>query len=143
MSNLGNARVVVPPVMGIQIQDSMDVMIARNTARRAASLLGFSSSSRAQFATAVAVLADIIVNAGAQQTIHLNGLRNGAQTGIQVSCEASWLAGASPDDALVALHSKLGEMMDEVTVEVGTPSKIVMILWLSATRTTQEGEVLS
>lgn len=142
MNTPGGARVVVPPVMGIQIQDAMDVMIARNTARRAASLLGFSSSSRAQIATAVAVLADIILNSSAQQTIHLNGLRNGAQTGIQVSCDAPWMGGASPDDALVALHSKLGDMMDEVALEPGSLPRISMILWLSASRTAQENELL-
>ncbi len=142
MNTPGGARVVVPPVMGIQVQDAMDVMIARNTARRAASLLGFSSSSRAQIATAVAVLADIIINSGSQQTIHLNGLRNGAQSGIQVSCDASWMAGASPDDALVALHSKLGDMMDEVELQPGTPPHISMILWLSAARATQETDTL-
>lgn len=132
---------VVPPVMGIQIQDAMDVMIARNTARRTASLLGFTSSARAQIATAVAVLADIIVNAGAQQTIHLNGVRNGGQIGIQVSCAASWLAGASPDDALIALRSKLTDMMDEVALEPGAPPKIVMVLWLTAVRTALDGEL--
>src|ERR1700694_4105781 len=133
----GNSRIVIPPVMGIQVEDSMDVMIARNTARRAATLIGFSSASRAQIASAVAVLADIIVNAEQPQTIHLNGVRNGAQSGVQISCAATWLAGANPEDALVALRSKVGDMMDEVTIEGVTPPKISMVLWLSAARTTQ------
>jgi hypothetical protein len=135
----GTGRVVVPPVMVIRVEDSMDVMIARNTARRAASLLGFSSVSRAQIATAVAALADIILNVEARQTIHLHGLRNGVQMGIQVSCEAPWLAGASPDNALIALRSKLGEIMDEIDVETGQPPHINMVLWLSAGRITQQG----
>lgn len=133
-----SSRVVIPPVMGIHVQDSMDVMIARNTARRTAALLGFSSTNRAQIASAVAVLADIIVNAEQPQTIHLNGLRNGAQTGIQISCSAPWLAGANPDDALFVLRGKLGDMMDEVSINSGELPKISMILWLSAARTTQE-----
>jgi hypothetical protein len=138
MSNPSGSRVVIPPVMGIQVTDVMDVMIARNTARRAASLLGFSASSRAQIASGVAVLADVILNSGAEQTIHLNGIRNGAQTGVQVSCDAPWLAGASPEDALIALRSKLSDMMDEVIIEPGSPPRIVMVLWLSSARTTQE-----
>jgi hypothetical protein len=124
--------------MVIRIEDTMDVMIARNTARRAASLLGFSSASRAQIATAVAALADIILNVEARQTIHLHGLRNGNHMGIQVSVEAPWLASASHDNALLALRSKLGEMMDEVELEAGPPPRIKMVLWLSAARTTQQ-----
>lgn len=138
MHNSGGTRIVIPPVMSIQIEDAMDVMIARNTARHIASLLGFSSANRAQIATAVAVLADIIVNAEQPQTIYLNGLRNGAQTGIQVSCAAPWLASASPDDALIALRSKLSDMMDEVAIEPTDPPRITMVLWLSAARATQE-----
>ncbi len=138
MSFSGGARIVIPPVLSVQVVDAMDVMIARNTARQAASLLGFSSASRAQIAAAVAVLADTIVSADSPQTIHLNGLRIGAQTGLQVSCVAPWLAGANPDDALIALRSKIGDMMDEVAVESGTPPKMSLILWLSAARTTQE-----
>jgi len=134
----GSSRITVPPVMVIRIEDTMDVMIARNTARRAASLLGFSSSSRAQIATAVAALADIILNVEARQTIHLHGLRNGNHMGIQVSVEAPWLASASHDNALLALRSKLGEMMDEVELEAGPPPRIKMVLWLSAGRTTQQ-----
>jgi hypothetical protein len=133
----GSGRVVVPPIMMIRVEDTMDVMIARNTARRASSLLGFSSISRAQIATAVAALADIILNVEARQTIHLHGLRDGIDIGIQVSCEAPWLASASPDNALIALKSKLGEIMDEIDVEPGPPPRIVMVLWLEPGRTTQ------
>jgi hypothetical protein len=131
------SRVAIPPIMVIRVEDTMDVMIARNTARRAASLLGFSSVSRAQIATAVAALADIILNVEARQTIHLHGIRDGVDMGIQVSCEAPWLASASPDNALIALRSKLGDIMDEIDVEPGPPPRIVMILWLDAGRSTQ------
>ncbi len=135
----GSGRVVIPPVMLIQVEDAMDVMIARNTARRAASLLGFASASRAQIATAVAALVDIIINVGTSQTIHLHGIRNGMDVGIQVSCEAPWLASASPDNALVALRSKLGETVDELSLEPGPPPRIILILWLSPERTAQHG----
>jgi hypothetical protein len=123
--------------MVIHVEDTMDVMIARNTARRAASLLGFSSVSRAQIATAVAALTDIILNVEERQDIHLHGLRQGVQMGIQVSCDAPWLASASRENALIALRSKLGDMMDEVDLEDGPSPRIKMVLWLSAGRTTQ------
>ena len=130
---------VVPPVMLIQVEDAMDVMIARNTARRAASLLGFASASRAQIATAVAALVDIIVGVGTSQIVHMHGIRNGMEIGIQVSCEAPWLASASPDDALLALHTKLGDTVDELKLEPGPPPRIILILWLSPERTAQHG----
>ena len=129
-----STRLTIPPVMSIQIEDTMDVMIARSTARRAAGLLGFAASSRAQIATAVAVLADIIVTAGVPQTIHLNGIQNGAQIGMQMWCTAPWLAAAEPANALIALRSKLADMTDEVAVESGKVTRIVMVLWLNADR---------
>lgn len=136
---MSSSRTVIPPVMLIRVEDTMDVMIARNTARRAASLLGFSSISRAQVATAVAALADVILNVEGRQTIHLHGIRDGMNMGIQITCEAPWLANASPDNVIVALRSKLGDMMDEITVDPGQPPKIVMVLWLSEGRVSQQG----
>src|SRR5258706_15672369 len=105
--------------MLIKVEDSRDVMIAGNTARRAASLLGFSSAFRAQIATAVAALADLILSVGAQQTIHLHGVRDGTQMGIQMTSEAPWLSNASPDNVSVALRSKLGDLVDDINVEQG------------------------
>ena len=136
---MSSSRTVMPPVMLIRIEDTMDVMIARNTARRAASLLGFSSISRAQVATAVAALADIILNTEGRQTINLHGIRDGMEMGIQITCEAPWLASASPDNVIVALRSILGDMMDEINVDPGQPPRIVMILWLSPGRVSQQG----
>ena len=49
-------RIKIPPVMLIEVEETADVMQARNTARRAASLLGFDTASRAQIAGAVASL---------------------------------------------------------------------------------------
>lgn len=127
-------RIKVPPVMVIEVEDSMDVMLARNTARRAASLLGFNTAFRAQVAGAVASLVSIILNAGERQVIHLHGLRQGVRRGLQVRCGAPWLASASPENAAVALRAKLGAMMDEVTLVAGDPPGIEMILWLSDER---------
>ncbi|NDJ85117.1 MAG: hypothetical protein GYB66_04460 [Chloroflexi bacterium] len=127
-------RIKIPPVMLIEVEDSMDVMLARNTARRAASLLGFNTASRAQIAGAVASLVNIILNAGEHQVINLHGLRQGARTGLQVRCNANWLATASPENAAVALRTKLGSMMDEVSLVPGSPPSIELVLWLTDER---------
>lgn len=131
-------RIKIPPVMMIQVEDSMDVMLARNIARRAASLLGFNTASRAQIASAVASLVGIILNAGERQVIHLHGVKTGAITGIQVRCDAPWLASAKPENALVALRTKMSKMMDEVNLVVGEPPRIEMILWCTGERRTQK-----
>ncbi len=127
-------RIKIPPVMLIEVEDSMDIMLARNTARRAASLLGFNTAYRAQVAGAVASLVNIVLNAGERQIIHLHGLRQGVKAGLQVRCGAHWLASASPENAAVALRTKLGGMMDEVNLVPGEPPYIEMVLWLSDDR---------
>jgi hypothetical protein len=127
-------RVKIPPVMVIQVEDSMDVMLARNIARRAASLLGFNTASRAQIASAVASLVGVILNAGERQVINLHGLRQGVETGIQVLCDAPWLGDASPENAAVALRAKMGKIMDEITLVPGETPRIEMLLWLTPER---------
>lgn len=128
-------RIKVPPVMMIEVRSSTDVMQARNTARRAASLLNFSTASRAQLAGAVASLISIILNAGQQQMVHVHGVKQGVQVGLMIRCDAPWLAGSSLDNATVALKSKLGTMMDEVRVSAGNPPSIEMVLWRTPDRT--------
>src|SRR5258708_1193966 len=137
MLHSGGSRITVHPVMMIGVEDRMEEMMARKTARGAGSLLGFSPASRAQIATAVAALTDIILNSEARQDIQLHGLRIGSQMGIQISCDAPWLASASPENGLIALRAKLGDMMDEVDLDPGSPPRIRMVLWLSPGRTTQ------
>ncbi len=130
-------RVKIPPVMVIQVEDSMDVMLARNIARRAASLLGFNTSSRAQVASAVASLVGVILNAGERQVINLHGLRQGVEVGIQVICDAPWLADASPENATVALRAKMGKIMDEISLVSTATPHIEMVLWLTPERSKQ------
>jgi hypothetical protein len=129
----GSAHVIIPPVLMIRVEKPMDVNIARNTARRAASLLGFSIAMRAQIASAVATLAESILSAQIKQTINLHGVRKGSTTGIQIGCDTPWLANAK-DEALDGLRAKLADMMDEFEFNDGTPSRLKMVLWLSAQR---------
>lgn len=129
-------RIKVPPVMMIDVRSSTDIVQARNTARRAASLLNFNTASRAQLAGAVASLVSIILNAGQQQLVHVNGVKQGVQVGMMIRCDAPWLSAASSlDNAAVALKTKLGPMMDEVRVVANEPPSIEMVLWLTPERT--------
>jgi hypothetical protein len=123
-----------PPVMSIRVEDAMDIMIVRDTVRRAASLLGFAPAHRAQLASAAATLAELVLKTGEAHTIHLNGVINGIKTGLQISSETPWLAGVSANNVLLALRSKLGDLVDEILLEGDTPPTIIMIMWLNETR---------
>jgi hypothetical protein len=117
--------------MSVKVEDSMDIMIVRDTTRRASSLLGFTPAHRAQLSTAAATLAELVLKTGDAHTIHLNGVINGLRTGLQISSETPWLAGVSANNVIVALRSKLGDLVDEIILEGQEVPTIIMIMWLT------------
>ncbi len=120
-----------PPVMSVQVEDSMDIMIVRDTVRRAGSLLGFSPANRAQLASAAATLAELVLKTGEPQELHLNGVRQANRVGLQVSSDAPWLANVASSNVLIALRSKLGDLVDEILLEGEDPPTIFMVMWLN------------
>jgi hypothetical protein len=120
-----------PPVMSVRVEDGMDIMIVRDTVRRAGSLLGFSPADRAQLASAAASLAELVLKTGDPQELNLNGVRQGEKSGLQISSEAPWLANVAAANVLIALRSKLGDLVDEILVEGNDPPTIFMVMWLS------------
>lgn len=123
-----------PPIMSVKVEDSMDIMIVRDTTRRAASLLGFTPAHRAQLSSAAATLAELVLKTGEAHTIHLNGVISGVKVGLQISSETPWLAGVSANNVLVALRSKLGDLVDEILLE-GTHAPIItVVMWLNEAR---------
>ncbi len=120
-----------PPIMSVKVEDSMDIMIVRDTTRRAAALLGFSPPNRAQLSTASATLAELVLKTGKSHQIQIKGVLNGIKEGIQVSTEAPWLAGVSEANVLVALRSKLGDLVDEIDLISADTPIIVMVMWRS------------
>lgn len=129
-----------PPVMSVPIEDSMDIMIVRDTVRRAGNLLGFSPANRAQLASAAASLAELVLKTGEPQTLYLNGVRQGNKAGLQVSSDAPWLADVSTSNVLIALRSKLGDLVDEILLEGENPPTIYMVMWLSEAHQEQQDE---
>lgn len=121
-----------PPIMTVKVEDTMDIMIVRDTARRAASLLGFSPAYRAQLSSAAATLAELVLKTGEAHTIHLNGVLDGINVGLQISSDTPWLAGVSANNVLVALRSKLGDLVDEIILQGEDPPTIIMVMWLSS-----------
>ena len=49
--------------------------------------------------------------------LHLNGVIDGVKVGLQISSETPWLAGQSSNNVLVALRSKLGDLVDEILID--------------------------
>ena len=122
---------VRPPVMAVRVEDSMDIMIVRDTTRRAAALLGFSPAHRAQLASAAATLAELVLKTGEAHTVHLNGVLSGIRVGLQISSETPWLAGVSANNVLIALKSKMGDLVDEILLEHDPTPTVIMVMWLS------------
>ena len=118
-----------PPVLSVQIESAMDIMIARNTARRAAGLLGFNPAHQAQLASAAATLAELVLKTGNLHVVHFSGVVNATQKGVQVSIAMPWLSGVSAHNILIALRSKLGDLVDEILIEGETPLTVIMIMW--------------
>lgn len=130
--------IAIPPILSVTIEDSMDIMIARDTARRAASLLGFSPAFRAQLAGAAAALAELVLKTGSAHELNYNGVRNGgARTGVQISCTAPWLGSVAASNVVIALRAKMGDLVDDIEVKEGDAPTIVMTMWLSDPRKMQ------
>jgi hypothetical protein len=134
MSHSKGPYVMQPPVMSVNIEDSMDIMIVRDTVRQAGSLLGFTPANRAQLASAAATLAELILKTGERQSLYLNGVSQGNRIGLQVSTEAPWLANIAASNILIALRSKLGDLVDEILLEGEKPPIIYLIMWLNEQR---------
>lgn len=122
-----------PPVLSVRVESAMDIMIARNTARRAASLLGFTPSHQAQIASASATLAELVLKTGDLHVLHFNGVANGDKKGVQLSTIAPWLVGVSTSNVMIALRSKIGDLVDEILVEGEEAPAIIMIMWRQET----------
>lgn len=129
---------MTPPVMTVRVEDAMDIMIVRDTTRRAAGLVGFSPAHRAQLSSASATLAELVLKTGEVHTIHMTGITDGNRRGLQISLTTPWLAGVSANNILIALRSKLGELVDEIMLvgEDGGEPTIIMVMWLSKSRST-------
>lgn len=130
MAELAGPYHMRPPIMSVKVEDTMDIMIVRDTARRAASLIGFAPAYRAQISSAAATLAELVLKTGEAHTINLNGVIDGIKVGLQISSETPWLAGVSANNVLVALRSKLGDLVDEILLLGDEAPVILMIMWL-------------
>lgn len=130
-----------PPIMSVKVEDTMDVMIARDTARRAATLLGFTPARRAQLASAAAALAELVLKTGDSHVLHLNGVIDGIKIGLQISAETPWLAKVSTNNVLVALRSKIGELVDDILFLGDDEPTIFLLIWLNDVRSYESDDV--
>lgn len=134
MTEISGPYPLRPPIMTVKVEDTMDIMIVRDTARRAAGLLGFSPARRAQLSTAAATLAELVLKTGEAHTIHLNGVVDGMKVGLQISSQTPWLAGVSANNVMVALRSKLGDLVDDILLLGDDTPTILMHMWLNEMR---------
>jgi hypothetical protein len=119
----------IPPILSVKVQDNVDVMITRDTARRASSLLGFAPSFQAKLASAAAVLAGLVLHTRTVHELNFNGVRHGDRIGVQVSCVVPWLVDVQASRVEMALHLKLGNLVDEIAFIQGETAVIFLTLW--------------
>jgi len=120
---------VIPPILSVKVEDNVDVMITRDTARRASSLLGFMPSSQAKLASAAAVLAGLALHTRTIHELNFNGVRHGDRIGVQVSCVVPWLMDAPINAVKMALHLTLASLVDEIVFMRGETAVISLTLW--------------
>jgi hypothetical protein len=119
----------IPPILSVKVQDNIDVMITRDTARRASSLLGFAPSFQAKLASAAAVLAGLVLHTRTVHELNFNGVRHGKRIGVQVSCVVPWLVDVPANRVEMALHLKLGSLVDEIAFIQGETAVIFLTVW--------------
>ena len=118
-----------PPVMSVRVETTMDIMIARNTARRIAGLLGFSPAHQAQLASASATVAELVLKTNTSHIIHLNGVTAEDKKGVQLSVGMPWLTGVASGNVMIALRSKLGDLVDEIMIEDESSPNVILVMW--------------
>ncbi len=118
-----------PPVLTVPVETSMDIMIARNTARRAAALLGFVPARQAQLASVAATLGELVLKTGMRHTLSFNGVTDHDKMGVQLSVTTPWLARVSTSNVMIALRSKLGDLVDEILLEGQESPTIITVMW--------------
>lgn len=122
----------IPPILSVKVQDNVDVMITRDTARRASSLLGFAPASQAKLASAAAVLAGLVLHTRTVHELNFNGVQHGHRIGVQVSTVVPWLRDVPANRVEMALHLKLGNLVDEIVFIQGETAVIFLTLWQSS-----------
>lgn len=142
MTTPKNPYTVMPPVMTVRVEDAMDIMIVRDTTRRAAGLVGFAPAYRAQLASAAATLAELVLKSGEAHHVRMTGVTDGNKRGLQITLATPWLGvqGASTANVLLALRSKLGELVDEILLIGEDELTISMVMWLTKSRTKGTGK---
>ncbi len=120
---------VIPPIISVKVQDNVDVMITRDTARRVSSMLGFMPAYQAKLASAAAVLAELVLHTRTLHELNFNGVRHGDRVGVQVSMVVPWLVDVVADRVQMALRLKLGSLVDEIVFMQGETAIISLTLW--------------
>ncbi len=126
---------IIPPMLSVRLENSLDVMYAGNTTRRIADLLGFAPIFQSRLACAATALAGLVVKTNTSHTLTVNGIQSGMRTGIQITCETPWLASAPIDAVKRTLEDKVGSLVDETDFCIYTSSpSITLAMWLVSER---------
>ena len=108
--------IIVPPVVSTSISTDDDIIVARDTARRVAMLLGLSPLLQARYSTIAAEISRLVIRTDQYHRMDFYGIQQGMDTGIQLGCQMPWLVNKPYDLVCLGLEQKLDALADVIEV---------------------------
>jgi hypothetical protein len=120
---------IIPPVVSISVEYAVDRLIARDTARRVASALGFVPAVQAQLSVAAAKLAESLLATGQRNEIYYSGVLGENGVGLQMTCAVPWLTDAISNDFTQNFNKRNDSLVSDLRIEPGNVPSIVLTTW--------------
>jgi hypothetical protein len=120
---------VIPPIVSISVEYAVDRIIARDTARRVASALGFVPAEQAQLSVAAAKLAESLLATGQRNEICYSGVLSENGVGLQMTCAVPWLTDAKLTDLSQSFERRGDSLVSDLHIEQGVVPAIVLTTW--------------
>ena len=116
MLNPTNVRVIIPPIISIIINTENDIVIARDTARRLAAMVGETPLMQARFSTIASEITRLLLKTCQTHRLDFYRIEHQSHQGLQLSCEVDWLHGVCYERVVCGLQQKLGQLADDIQV---------------------------
>jgi hypothetical protein len=120
---------IIPPIVSISVEFAVDRLIARDTARRVASALGFVPAEQAQLSVAAAKLAESLLATGHRNEIYYSGVLGENSVGLQMTCAVPWLTDATSSDFAQRFEKRGDSLVSDLRIEPGDVPSIVLTTW--------------
>jgi hypothetical protein len=120
---------IIPPIVSISVEYAVDRLIARDTARRVASALGFVPAEQAQLSVAAARLAESLLAGGQRVEICYNGVLGENGVGMQMTCPVPWLTNTTSGEFSQSFEKRGDSLVSDLRIQQGDVPSIVLTTW--------------